>query len=514
VHVAGERVSKDLFEGVAATSVPALREAARSFDWGQPEKTIPLLAKARTALNDDRKRRDLDELLSACAGLRLDASFDRSLAALGESVRIRTTALKRANVPVLIQAVSFEGIPGAHPPKINKALDYNKPHTHEIMWTVAQPDRAPAAHFQLSIANVPVNVSRPILHRYVNDLRGELTRPFAVVPPVAVRYISPSILFPTQGSRTIELNLRAFASASGAASLSLPEGWRVEPTTVPFTLARGDETLARFRVTPPQTPNVADARASAEVTGKTSNLAVDIIDYPHIPVQVVTTPAGTTMARTDVTTLARRVGYVMGAGDLIPDALRQLDCEVTLLSTEQLKTGDLSRFDAIVTGVRAYTVRNDLRANRQRLLEYVRNGGTLIVQYNTIQSDDVFELAPFPFKVGRDRVSVEEAPMRFIVPQHPLLQSPNRITASDFGGWVQERGLYFAKSWDKRYETPIASADPGEQAHAGGLLYTRLGKGAYIFTAYSWFRQLPAGVPGAYRLFANLLSAGQARNKQ
>jgi hypothetical protein len=179
-----------------------------------------------------------------------------------------------------------------------------------------------------------------------------------------------------------------------------------------------------------------------------------------------------------------------------------------------LKTGDLSRFDAIVTGVRAYTVRNDLRANRQRLLEYVRNGGTLIVQYNTIQSDDVFELAPFPFKVGRDRVSVEEAPMRFIVPQHPLLQSPNRITASDFGGWVQERGLYFAKSWDKRYETPIASADPGEQPHAGGLLYTRFGKGAYIFTAYSWFRQLPAGVPGAYRVFANLLSAGQARNKQ
>jgi hypothetical protein len=233
------------------------------------------------------------------------------------------------------------------------------------------------------------------------------------------------------------------------------------------------------------------------------------LNYPHIPVQVIKTTARATLTRTDVISLARRIGYITGAGDLIPDALRQLDCEVTLLSAEDLAASDLSRFDAIVTGVRAYTVRPDLRANRQRLLEYARNGGTLIVQYNAQQTDDAFELAPYSFRVGRERVSVEDAPVRVLLPEHPLLAPPNRIADSDFNGWVQERGLYFASSWDKRFEAPLASADPGEQPHAGGLLYARVGKGVYIFTAYSWFRQLPAGVPGAYRIFANLLSAGK-----
>jgi hypothetical protein len=295
----------------------------------------------------------------------------------------------------------------------------------------------------------------------------------------------------------------------------LPDGgWRVEPPTVAFKLNAGDETVARFKVTPPASATSADARASVDVGGNATNLAVDIIDHAHIPVQVVKREASSTLTHTDVKTLANRIGYVVGAGDLIPDALRQLDCSVTLLSADDLKTGDLSRFDAIVTGVRAYTVRPDLRANRQRLMDYVRNGGTLVVQYDAIQTDDTFGLAPYPFKVSRDRVSVEEAPVTLLLPGHPLLRLPNKITDADFKGWVQERGLYFARDWDKRYEAPLASADPGEKPSAGGLLFAHFGKGVYIFTAYSWFRQLPAGVPGAYRIFANLLSAGQSLNKQ
>jgi hypothetical protein len=371
-------------------------------------------------------------------------------------------------------------------------------------------DRDPVARVQLTIAGVPVVLTRPIIHRYVDDLRGELTRAFAVVPAVAVRYASPSMLFPSQTARTMELNLRAFASASGTARLALPDGWQADPAAAPFKLTKGSESVVRFRVTPPGDATIADARASVEADGKASNAMVDIIDYPHIPVQVVMAEAKSTLTRTDVITLAKRIGYVTGAGDLVPDALRQLDCEITLLTPEALKTGDLSRFNAIVTGVRAYTVRHDLRANGQRLMDYVRNGGTLIVQYDANQSDDPFELAPYSFKVSRFRVSVEEAPVQFLLPQHPVLQLPNKITTRDFEGWVQERGLYFAGSWDKRYQAPLASADPGEKPGAGGLLYTRFGKGVYIFTAYSWFRQLPAGVPGAYRIFANLLSAGQA----
>ena len=212
--------------------------------------------------------------------------------------------------------------------------------------------------------------------------------------------------------------------------------------------------------------------------------------------------------RADIQVTARRIGYIMGAGDEMPEALRQLGLEVTLLGPSDLEQADLARFDAIVAGVRAYNVRADVRANQQRLLDYVSGGGTYIVQYNT--GDLTLNVGPYPMTVppgSRYRVTVEEAPVAFPHADCPLLHTPNPIAARDFEGWVQERGLYFASDWDKRYQTVLSSQDPGETALEGGELWTRYGKGVYIFTAYSWFRQLPAGVPGAYRLFANLISA-------
>ena len=204
---------------------------------------------------------------------------------------------------------------------------------------------------------------------------------------------------------------------------------------------------------------------------------------------------------------ARRVGYIMGAGDEMPDALRQLGCEVTLLGQSDLEQRNLAEFDAIVAGVRAYNVRMDLRANQPRLLDYVRNGGTYVVQYTNVRDGAVPPLGPYPFSLSMDRVTVEDSPVAFTAPDSPLLQMPNRITPRDFEGWVQERGLYFAGKWDPRYQTVVETHDPGEQPLPGGMLYAKVGKGAYVFTAFSWFRQLPAGVPGAYRIFANLLSA-------
>jgi hypothetical protein len=199
----------------------------------------------------------------------------------------------------------------------------------------------------------------------------------------------------------------------------------------------------------------------------------------------------------------------MGAGDEMPEALREMGLEVTLLSSSDLEQGDLSRFDAIVAGVRAYNVRADIRASQHRLLDYVKDGGTYIVQYNT--GDNSLNMGPYPFTVppgNRYRVTVEDAPVALPHVDSRLLQYPNRIAPKDFEGWVQERGVYFSSKWDPKYETVLASKDPNEEEPlAGGELWTHYGKGVYIFTAYSWFRQLPAGVPGAYRLFANLLSA-------
>jgi hypothetical protein len=238
-----------------------------------------------------------------------------------------------------------------------------------------------------------------------------------------------------------------------------------------------------------------------------------VIDYPHFPAQTVFPPAAADAVRADVRVLARRIGYVMGSGDEVPQALAQLGCEVHYLSAGDLAAADLSGYDAVVTGVRAYNVRPDLRANQRRLLEYVERGGTLVVQYNVndprTEASALSNLGPYPLKIGRDRVSVEEAPVTLPDPASPLLRSPNRITPADFQGWVQERGLYFASDWDPRYKTLLVSADPGEPPRAGGTLYAKHGRGAYVFTSYSWFRQLPAGVPGAFRIFANLLSAGK-----
>jgi hypothetical protein len=187
-----------------------------------------------------------------------------------------------------------------------------------------------------------------------------------------------------------------------------------------------------------------------------------------------------------------------------------MGCDVTFLSDEDLAGGDLSSYDAIVTGVRAYNVRDVLRANHQRLMRYVEDGGTLVVQYNVPEGHPSGDnIGPYPLTLSKDRVTVEDAPVAFIDPKSPLLNLPNKISESDFQGWVQERGLYYGEKWDPRYRTVIESHDPGEKPMPGGMLVTRYGKGVYIFTGYSWFRQLPAGVPGAYRIFANLLSAGK-----
>jgi hypothetical protein len=213
------------------------------------------------------------------------------------------------------------------------------------------------------------------------------------------------------------------------------------------------------------------------------------------------------LVRSNIEVTAHRVGYIMGAGDEVPDALRQLGLEVALLDEADLRAGDLSKFDAIVAGVRAYNVRADLRASESRLLDYVSNGGTYVVQN---VRENVPNVGPYPFTISTGntaRITVEESPVTFTHPDSLLLQKPNKIGPRDFDGWVQERGTYFLTQWDPHYETVLSTNDPGEKPLDGGEIWTRYGKGVFIYTAYVWFRELPAGVPGAFRLFANLLSA-------
>ena len=556
VPVAGEAALKDLFDGIDTTwnRVPGgaevgriLAEAARSLDPAQPEKVVPQLLEAKRRLKglDDpwarRKRGELDEALALCAGLWLDATTDRADFVPGSTMNVHATALNRSHFPIRLTGIGL----GSDNP-LDVALPFNQPSTQEFTWKVpadakysqpywlveprhgeaytisdqqmvGAPENPPVlcARFHLRVESEDLELARPVVNRYVDRLRGELMRPVSIVPPVALEFVEPVLVFPTQQTKRVEVAIKGnLTGAAGEVRLEAPAGWRVEPASRKFQFNDGEQMTLAFEITPPAAATRARIMAYAWLGEQRIGSGMQVVAYPHIHPRAIFPPSAAEAVRADMRTLARRVGYVMGAGDEMPQALRQLGCEVTLLGADDLATGDLARFDAIVTGVRAYNVRADLRANQHRLLEYAENGGTLVVQYNVLDYGTVPQaldkIGPYPIKIGRDRVTVEESPVSFPDPASPLLRTPNRITEADFDGWVQERGLYFASEWDPKYRTLFESHDPGETPKPGGTLYVPYGKGAYVFTAYSWFRQLPAGVPGAFRVFANLLSAGQA----
>jgi len=350
----------------------------------------------------------------------------------------------------------------------------------------------------------------PAIFRWVDPVYGEKTRSLDVVPEVTANPESHVVVFPDTQTKTVTIALENFTiRTSTTVRLNAPPGWRVDPASVAVAFEKkGDEARVTFRVTPPAAETVGAVSAEVELAnGKKVSRSITTIDYPHIHPQRVFGDASAKTVRVNVKKRGSRIGYIMGSGDEVADALRQIGYEVTLLSDNDLETADFSKYDAIVTGVRAFNTRKRLKGAQPKLLDYVKNGGTLVVQYNTTQELVTDNLGPYPFKLSSDRVTVEEAPVRFVKPDHPLLNEPNKITSADFDGWVQERGLYFTRDWDPRYDTPLASNDPGESEKLGGELYARYGKGVYIYTAYDWFRELPAGVPGAYKLFANLVSA-------
>ncbi|MFN7542085.1 MAG: LmbE family protein, partial [Acidobacteriota bacterium] len=496
------------------------------------------------------KRKELDETIALVAGLWTELQADKYMAVQGAVSKARLTAIQRNNAEVVLEAVHFTGVGGVNDVTPATRLELNKPFNLPFDWRVAgkapltQPyflveprteamftvsdmnllgtPQGPApvvARLRFAVNGVPIELEREITHRYVDRSRGELTRPVIVVPPVSVRLAQDALLFPGAESRPVEVILKSnMAGKKGQLRLELPAGWRAEPKSVDFEIRAADEekTLS-FVVTPTTADSTGVLKAVAIVDGREIRQGTRIIDYPHIPPQTLAPEASARLVRFVAKNLAKRVGYVMGAGDEVPDAIRQLGAEVILLSEQDLTTGDLKPFDAIVTGVRAFNTRPDLRANAQRIFdEYVARGGTFIVQYN-VQEGGFFggdptllnKVGPYPLTVSRDRVTDELAAVNLPKPDHRLLQFPNQISAKDFEGWVQERGLYFANKWDEKYEPLFVANDPGEKPMAGGNLYARYGQGHYVFTGYAWFRQLPAGVPGAYRIFANLLSAGK-----
>ena len=355
-------------------------------------------------------------------------------------------------------------------------------------------------------------VEFPVAGRGADDMR----EPLHVVPELSLSIDPPLLIAPlTDQALQKQVSVTVLGNVAGDAVLRLqvPAGWSVDPAEHRIALAAAGQKATRsFTIQIPAL--VAEGRfgiyAVADFLGKRFSRGYRVIEYAHIRSHLLYRDA---VSHVEVFTVGTApglsVGYVVGAGDTVPAAIEQLGIGVSLLSAEDLAAADLHRYDTIMVGARAYEFQPDLEANQQRLMDYVRDGGTVIVQYQTLAAKGI-TFTPYPVKLSRARVVDETAPVTILEPAHPIFCWPNRITERDFDGWVQERGLYFLEQWDERFTPLLESHDPGEPPQRGGMLIASYGKGHYVYTGYAWFRQLPAGVPGAFRLMANLLSLPRA----
>ena len=385
-----------------------------------------------------------------------------------------------------------------------------------------EPFQPPAltAVVRLSIGGTPIGLTREVVYRFRDQAFGEVRRPVRAVPAVEVTVEPDRIVWPAahQGGKRLEVTLTGNAAKplAGRVGVETPAGWPAVPP-IPFTIeSRGDRRFLDVTLKPPQPFRAG--RGTFRVTavledGTRFASSVRVFDYPHVPATPMPEPSSVEVVAADIRIpLVNRVAYVRGASDRVPEAIAAIGFPLEVLSPKDLQTGDLSRFDAIVIGSRAYETDPALARANGRVLDYARAGGLVVVQYQQYQFVEG-KFAPYPIEIARPhgRVTDENAPVRVLDPASPVFQTPNRIAESDWAGWVQERGLYFPGKWDPAYTPLLAMADPGQPDQQGALLVAKLGKGTYVYTGLAFFRQLPAGVPGAYRLFANLLGLGVRR---
>ncbi len=565
-HIAGDAPTDDILDGVPLgwQRVPGgqvvgqfLDDAVQRLTHSDTQTVLPLLISAYVEMGKlldahpvvRVKRQELLGVIRASAGLWLEAVAAESSATPGGELRVAATVVNRSSFPLRLESI---GLPFDNTTRtVNAELKNNLPLTTDVIirvpettapsqpyWLRDKPGRGLFSVNGQQLVGTPENAASmsvaftfaagasgerlvfeiPALYRWTDRVRGEQYRPVEIVPRVAVDIDQRTVIFPDRQPKRVRINLRSnvagattTTTTTGTLRLQLPEGWSAAPASAPVTLkAKGEDSSVWFSITPPLAPSTATLAAQFESGGKQYARGTLEIDYEHIPRQTLFPSAEAKLVRLDLQKRGTRVGYVMGAGDEVPEALRQVGYQVALLSDEDLDGADFSKYDAIITGVRAYNTRPRLRARQTRLLEYVAAGGTLVVQYNTPERAlDGVGLGPYPLKLSSERVTVEDAPVELLAPQDALLNAPNKITAADFEGWVQERGLNFPNEWHPKYQTLFESHDPGEMAKRGGTLVARHGRGTYVYTSYAWFRQLPAGVPGAYRLFVNLVSGGR-----
>ena len=564
--LAGEPATNDIMDGIDTSwgRVPGGAEIGKEaddiiakFDPQEPSASVPALLNLRSNLfalkSKDlvvaEKTEQLDRILQNCLGLSVTTTVPQAEVVPGEKVKFRLAANLVANFPVRWTGYYFvadqtDAI-GRRPTKVSAKLDPGATITREITrpipdhmpltqpyWLLEEPTsgmfRVPSPFsFLIGLPENPPEVSLV----YVFEIGGqtlkvedapvqagtesgkfEARRTLKVIPSVSLHCEDEVALFAPATSHAVSVEVvAARADVRGELSLDAPEGWKISPAKQTFHLATvGERGKFSFTVTAPPQAATAQITARAKIGNATFDNQHIEISYAHIPEQLLQPPARIKAVSLELAVRGKKVGYLPGAGDTVAEAIRQMGCEVTTLSGDDLTTNRLRDFDTVVIGVRAFNVRTDLVARLPALFAFVEAGGNVIEQYNRPGNDSkTDQLAPYRLRLSGDRVTDETAPVTFLAPDHPVLNTPNKITPADFDGWVQERGIYFPNQWDEHFTPILACNDPGESPLKGALLVAPYGRGYFVYTGLVFFRELPAGVPGAYRLFANLISLGK-----
>lgn len=549
---------KSLFEGISTSwsrfsntskIETLIASCIANFDAQHPEKSIPVLVriyKEIQAINEVNatikywkfiKLKMCENLIVQCAGLWMEAYPKDYCAVPGSEVEIKSQIIVRNNIDVTLNSIEYFNQVKI---KTNKILSFNQmetftqiqklnnttpysnpywlvePHTVgmykvENQHLIGKPENAPAKSviFNLTVAGLPLHIKRGISYKFTDPVLGEAYRPFEILPPATVNISSGVWVFSSTSSKKINFTVKANKdNINGRLEVAIPKGWTIKIPQADFHIAKkGDEIHIEALLNPSENGKDGILKAQLIIDGKHYNKSITRIEYNHIPYQFFLSDATAKIVHLNLKKSENKIGYIPGAGDKVAQCLQQIGYDVSVLNNSAIAKLDLSQFDCIVTGVRAFNTNDRLKIYHDKLMEYVKRGGNLIVQYNTNNRHAplTMQLGPYPFTISRERVTDEEAEVKFIDSEAQVLNFPNKITQKDFEGWVQERGTYFASSIDKRYKTIFAMHDIGEKDMEGSLIIGKYGEGHFVYTGLVFFRELPAGVPGAYRLFVNIL---------
>ena len=529
-----------------------LKKVEQNFDFKNPSASIPDLLKAYkliSSLTDEHwkaiKSEEIKNIIATCAGLYIEAVADVSYATLNDQIEVYIEAINRSAIPIELKTLTVTSQIASKEVK-EIILKNNQPFQHTIKLSISKdeayttpywlnekgtlgmysfPDKTSIGNpetprnikvnFSLDINGYTIDYQKDVIYKYNDPVKGEVYQSFEVSPKVTASIANKVTIFETGNTKEIPVIIRSSKdNIKGSVLLRTPNDWKVNPEKVEFTMAKkGEEKTIIFTLSPPDSQSEGYISPIVKVEGVDYNQELIEIDYNHISKQTILVASEAKVVRLDIKKKGKLIGYIQGAGDQVPINLRQIGYKVEELDVKEITAKALKKFDAVVLGIRTYNVDDKASFYQKELHTYTNDGGTLIVQYNTNRGLKVDNVAPFSLELSRDRVVEEDAKVKFLNKEHELLNLPNKINESDFEGWIQERGLFFPDKWAKEFTPILSMHDKGESAKKGSLLVANYGKGYFIYTGLSFFRELPAGVPGAYKLFANMLSIGKNKTK-